>query len=164
MGHIFRLFREQLLAEASLRSFYLFDNREEAFRDDAVLQETIITSAVAGVPQLSSVQVITAHSPADEMPTVQEVAFEQVVYPHDPERFIHLIPHQEGQIVATRMQALPATLATLGLSVSTGRVVDFRAATHLRTSRKPKQQHYFIQHTASVVRLSGQSQVKSLTH
>ncbi len=133
-GPYFRLFREQLLAEASLRSFYLFDNREEAFRDDAVLQETIITSAIAGVPQLSSVQVITAHSPADEMPTVQEVAFEQVVYPHDPERFIHLIPHQEGQIVATRMQALPATLATLGLSVSTGRVVDFRAAAHLRAS------------------------------
>lgn len=131
-GPYFRPFREFMLAHASLRSFHLFDTRQEAFRDDAVLQETVITSAVIGAAQQPTLHIVTAHSPADELPTVQELAFDQVVYPADRERFFHLVTNSAGQAVAAQMQALPATLADLGLSVSTGRVVDFRAAAHLR--------------------------------
>lgn len=131
-GPYFRPFRELLLSHLSLRSFHLFDTREEAFRDDAVLQETVITTAVAGVPQAPTVKVVTAHSPQDELPTVQALPVEQVVRPGDPERFFHLVTNSAGQAVAAQMQALTATLAELGLAVSTGRVVDFRAAAHLR--------------------------------
>ncbi|WP_129670838.1 BsuBI/PstI family type II restriction endonuclease [Candidatus Chloroploca sp. Khr17] len=136
-GPYFRSFREMLLARSDLRGFYLFEDREEAFRDDAVLQETVITSLVAGCTQSPMVKMVNAHDPADEMPTIQAIPFDQVVYPHDPEHFFHLVAHQDGQSVASRLQSLPATLATLGLSVSTGRVVDFRATAHLRRDPGP---------------------------
>lgn len=136
-GPYFRPFRELLLSHAALRSFHLFDTRQEAFRDDAVLQETMITAVVAGVTQQPTVHIVTAHSPEDDLPTVQEVPFDQVVYPTDRERFIHLVTNSAGQAVAAQMQALPATLADLGLTVSTGRVVDFRAAAYLRANADP---------------------------
>lgn len=132
-GPYFRSFRKFLLDHVSLRSFHLFDTRQEAFRDAAVLQETVITTAVIGVVQQPTLQIITAHSPTDAMPTMQEVAFEQVVYPADPEGFIHLVTNRASQAVAAQMHALTTTLADLGLTVSTGRVVDFRAAEYLRT-------------------------------
>ncbi|RRR74460.1 MAG: adenine methyltransferase [Candidatus Viridilinea halotolerans] len=131
-GPYFRPFRKFLLDHASLRSFYLFDTRQEAFRDAAVLQETVITTAIVGGVQQPTLHIITAHSPSDEMPTVQEVAFAQVVHPADRERFIHLVTNQASQAVVAQMQHLTATLADLGLTVSTGRVVDFRATEYLR--------------------------------
>lgn len=131
-GPYFRPFRELLLRRAALRSFHLFDTRQEAFRDDRVLQETVITTAVAGIAQQPTVTVASAHSPDDELPTVQSLAIDAVVHPNDRERIFHLVPNQLGELVAARVQGLPATLNELGLTVSTGRVVDFRAAQFLR--------------------------------
>ncbi|HMQ33685.1 MAG TPA: BsuBI/PstI family type II restriction endonuclease [Chloroflexaceae bacterium] len=131
-GPYFRPFRELLLSHVSLRSFHLFDTREQAFRDDEVLQETVITSAVARASQQPTVKIVTAHSPEDELPTVQELAFEQVVHPHDRERFFHLVTNGADQAVAAQMRGFTASLFDLGITVSTGRVVDFRARAHLR--------------------------------
>lgn len=58
---------------------------------------------------------------------------ERVVRRDDPQTFIHLVPDHEGHILAETMDALPCSLEELGLSVSTGRVVDFRARQWLQT-------------------------------
>jgi adenine-specific DNA-methyltransferase len=57
------------------------------------------------------------------------------VRPDDPDAFIRIVSDELGHRVAARMGTFTATLADLGLSVSTGRVVDFRAAEHLRRER-----------------------------
>ena len=46
--------------------------------------------------------------------------------------FIHLVPDDDGHALAKSVKTLPCTLDDLGLTVSTGRVVDFRAQQWLR--------------------------------
>ena len=52
--------------------------------------------------------------------------------PTDPHAYIRLAVSEEDGDLAHRVRALPCSLTDLGLTVSTGRVVDFRAKEHLR--------------------------------
>ena len=60
------------------------------------------------------------------------VAYRDVVSPNDPGQFIHLAEDEAQDDARAIMSGLSASLADLGLSVSTGRVVDFRAKEFLR--------------------------------
>jgi hypothetical protein len=60
------------------------------------------------------------------------ISFAEIVHPYDTEKFIH-IPSASAHAVAKKiMDGLHASLASLGVSVSTGRVVDFRLKDALR--------------------------------
>lgn len=135
-GPYFRPFRERLLAAMSLSRIHVFERRDKAFRDDAVLQETVIFRAVKQ-RQSARVTVSSSDGPDDPSPTVREVSFEQVVRPDDPERIFHIVTDSEGDTVAARASTFRCTLADLGLQVSTGRVVDFRAREHLCADPEP---------------------------
>ncbi len=63
--------------------------------------------------------------------TNHEHPFEQIVFPDDPERFIH-VPTSLKKSVIELSQGICYTLADLGIKVSTGPVVDFRLKAHLR--------------------------------
>ena len=131
-GPYFRPFRAELLQSVSLKQIHVFESRGNAFREDQVLQENIILHARKGVPQQNSVVVSQSHDPDDTEIVVQKVPFERVVRPLDGESFIHVVPDADGHEIAAAMGSLPSTLADLGLTVSTGRVVDFRAREYLR--------------------------------
>lgn len=131
-GPYFRPFREDFLAQMSLRRLHVYESRSAAFNGDDVLQENIIFHAVKSQQQPE--RVIISTSSGEPRATVREhsVAYEDVVASADPEKFIHLVT-DDGQAKAkTAMSRLSATLEELGLSVSTGRVVDFRAESFLR--------------------------------
>lgn len=136
-GPYFRPFRELLLREMALRNLQLFESREQAFQEDDVLQENIILGAEKGTPPPATVTMAIRQDPDDELPQVHDAPYEQVVIPSDPERFIRVVADVSGQEVARQIEGLTCTLAELGLSVSTGRVIDFRAATYLRQMPEP---------------------------
>lgn len=136
-GPYFRPFRRALLEAMALRRVHLFESRQQAFCDDEVLQENMILYAVKGVPQPPRVVISGSGGPDDEFVSLHEVPFEQVVRPADPQSFIHLMPDDLGRRVAERLALFTATLQDLGLGVSTGRVVDFRAREHLRQRPEP---------------------------
>jgi len=131
-GTYFRPFRHAFLSTMCLSRIHVFESRKVAFREDDVLQENIITYAVrsAGSPQ--SVLITTSDTPAAPVSTKRIVPFEQVVRPSDPDAFIHLVVDEDNARLASQMMSLSAGLPDLGLQVSTGRVVDFRAPDHLR--------------------------------
>lgn len=131
-GPYFRPFRELLLDQMALRSFHLFGSRQDAFRADGVLQENIIWSAVKSNTAPRRVTIVSGSGPEDDLPTLREVPYEQIVRPDDPQRFIYLGADLFDSVIAQQMLGLPATLTDLGLEVSTGRVVDFRTADALR--------------------------------
>jgi adenine-specific DNA-methyltransferase len=115
----------------ALRQVHVFAARDHAFRDDEVLQETVIFRAIKeAVPDVVTITSSTGPDTGDEQS--RQVEYDQVVRPADPDSFIWLVPDDYGSEVAERMARFAATLDDLGLSVSTGRVVDFRAAEHLR--------------------------------
>ncbi len=125
-GPYYEPFRRHLLDQTSIIRLHVFESRKKAFKDDAVLQENVIFQLRRGGQQPTTVLVETDGGEARRVP------FAEVVRPGDAHRFIRLIISAEDAALAERVQALPCTLTDLGIKVSTGRVVDFRAREHLR--------------------------------
>lgn len=122
-GPYYQPIRELILGESALRTLHVFEDRRTAFKDDDVLQENLIFQLQKGVAQ-GQVRLSTDGGAA------RDVAFAEIVAPQDRHRFIRL--PVAGNDMAERVQSLPCRLADLGITVSTGRVVDFRAKDHLR--------------------------------
>lgn len=135
-GPYFRLFRQQFLESMTLRRLHVFESRTETFKADRVLQETIIFHAICGHHQGRSVHISSSPGVDGSAMVHVELPFTEIVHPGDRHRFIHIPSgdqHIEGKL---RISLLPATLDQLGLTVSTGRVVDFRLRESLR--REPE--------------------------
>ena len=63
---------------------------------------------------------------------VRDVPYGEVVHHDDSHSYIHLTVTEAGRDLAHKIITLPCSLRDLGINVSTGRVVDFRAKEHLR--------------------------------
>lgn len=111
----------------SLRRLHLFDSRSDAFRGDNVLQENIIVHAVKSPvkPRRVIVSMSRTVPPGNMVERARDYA--EIVSPDDPEQFIHLVVGDAQERARQLVKSLSTRLPTLGLEVSTGRVVDFRA-------------------------------------
>lgn len=129
-GPYFRAFRETFLKNMSLQRLHLFETRREAFRSDGVLQETLILHAVRASPP----ETVTFSSgvTADEDFLWREAPYSEVVRPDDPEHLIRIVPDDTARQIVEGMARFTTPLTALRLTVSTGRVVDFRASAYLR--------------------------------
>ncbi len=131
-GLYFEPFRRLLLDSAAIERIHVYQSRKKAFQDDDVLQENVIYRLTKGRAQSEFVELSSSHGPADTDVIIRTVPFREVVQPSDRHNFIRLPTTAEQSDLARSVMALPATLADLGIKVSTGRVVDFRAREHLR--------------------------------
>lgn len=131
-GPYFRNFRADFLDNVEVRRLHVFESRDAAFRGDSVLQENIIFHAVKGRQQPGEIIISSSSGENGDIIAQKLVSFAEVVHPHDKEKFIH-IPSASGHAAAKKtMDGLRSSLTALGLSVSTGRVVDFRLKSALR--------------------------------
>ncbi len=130
-GPYFKPFRHLFLNTMALQRIHVFESREEAFKADDVLQENIIFHAVKGGNR-GRVLISASHDPTNEGMTVHEVDYAQVIRPDDPDLIVHIATSALDQFVLDRLQVLRHSLDDLGIDVSTGRVVDFRAREFLR--------------------------------
>lgn len=129
-GPYYRPFRKFLLERASIVRMHLFTARNKAFQDDGVLQENVIISLVRGRRQ-EDIQIST--STDDTLSDMQLYTYpaQRIVFPTDPEHFIH-IPTSPVLNGVELSAAVRYSLAEIGLSISTGPVVDFRLRQHTR--------------------------------
>jgi adenine-specific DNA-methyltransferase len=131
-GPYFLPFREQFFGLMGLERLHVFDKRNALFAGDDVLQENIIMVARRGAKQHVSVVL----SSSDGLPSgngrVRTVPYSRVLDPTDPGKVVHLALDAADDDVRGAVMGLPALLSDLGVEVSTGRVVDFRAADFLR--------------------------------
>lgn len=131
-GPYFKKFRAAFLRMMSLKRMHIFESRKKAFGDDNVLQENIIYHAVRRSQKPESI-VISASEGLDFNKTHElSVPYTRVIHPSDRDMFIHLDIKEADAGPAELMRRISSSLGKLGLSVSTGRVVDFRAREHLR--------------------------------
>jgi adenine-specific DNA-methyltransferase len=129
-GPYYRNFRDLLLGKTAIQHIHLFHTRDEAFREDEVLQETVIIHLVkSGVQETVTVSTTTDDTFADYQ--VAEHHFEQIVNPDDPERYIH-IPIDSAPSALDRSSIVRHSLDDLGIAVATGPIVDFRLKAYLR--------------------------------
>lgn len=136
-GPYFAGFRKSLLRTMHLRHLHVFESRQEAFSDDDVLQENLILAATKGSPAPAYVHVTSSPGADDELILSRDVPYEQVVRKDDPHAFIHIVADELGERMSQRLSAFTCSVADLGLTVSTGRVVDFRVREYLRACAEP---------------------------
>ncbi|MFZ5579430.1 MAG: Eco57I restriction-modification methylase domain-containing protein [Pseudomonadota bacterium] len=129
-GPYYRPFRDFILERAAIRHIHLFKSRNQAFKDDKVLQENVIIRLERG-GQRGPVTITTSTDDSFTDLVTHEHPFERIVFPDDPERFIH-VPTTTEKSAIELSPAVRYSLADLGIKVSTGPVVDFRLKEHLR--------------------------------
>ncbi len=129
-GPYFKDLRSELLKRASFRRIHVFEARDRVFSDADVLQENLIFSMQLGTAP-TDIVITTSRDAVDDVSVVTR-GHDQVIHPDDPQRFIRLLLDEDALSTAVRMAAMPCILSELSCSVSTGRVVDFRAKEQLR--------------------------------
>ncbi|PFA69844.1 SAM-dependent methyltransferase [Bacillus sp. AFS015802] len=124
-GQYFKSFRSDLLEKIKFEWIHLFDSRKDIFYDN-VLQETIIMYLTKNAQTINHNITIT-ESVNVEFSEIRKIKkkFENVVFPNDKEKIIRLNKEDDLGLVE-KMHSLPCTLENLGITVSTGPVVDFR--------------------------------------
>lgn len=133
-GPYFKKFRATFLRMMSLTQIHVFESRKKAFGDDDVLQENIIYHAIRGPQKPKSVAISASDGLEFDKTRTLSVPYSRVVHPDDRDMFIHMGVDDTDVGLAERIACFTASLDKLSLSVSTGRVVDFRVRDHLRQS------------------------------
>ncbi|WP_218193665.1 BsuBI/PstI family type II restriction endonuclease [Pseudomonas gelidaquae] len=146
-GPYYQAFRELITETSAINHIHIFDSRNAAFAEDEVLQENIIIHLIKGETQG---RVVITSSPTSDFHldeesgtitasdmTTRTVDFGSIVYPNDKEKFFHIAANDRDLAVIQKLSAFPASLKDLGVSVSTGPVVSFRAKDDLRDVISP---------------------------
>ncbi|BCH63830.1 SAM-dependent methyltransferase [Agrobacterium vitis] len=128
-GPYYRPFRDWLFERAAIKRMHLFSSRNSAFKDDKVLQENVTIVLERGGQQ-GAVEVSTSTDDTFTDLLLTQHDFSKIVHPGDPERFIHIPTSDE--LDPLDLPGLTHSIASLGLTVSTGPVVDFRMRDHAR--------------------------------
>jgi adenine-specific DNA-methyltransferase len=126
-GLYFTPFRQRFLGQMRLQHIRLFDSRRDVFA--GVLQETVIVHAIKTQAKQRFVSVSRVLE-AGQAPVLQSLPYTEVVRPTDSHAFIRV---SDSTTQADWLEQLPNTLESLGLKVSTGKVVDFRCLPALRS-------------------------------
>jgi adenine-specific DNA-methyltransferase len=116
----------------TLKQIHIFESRKKAFGDDNVLQENIIYHGVRGLHKPKSIAISTSQGLDFDKVCTLTVPYIKVVHPGDRDMFIHLDIKGADDSPAEQIKCFSSSLNKLGLSVSTGRVVDFRAREYLK--------------------------------
>jgi adenine-specific DNA-methyltransferase len=126
-GSYFWRFREELLNTTTPRRFHVFEKRDTAFSENDVLQENVIMVLEKGVGKPKEVVISSsANGNSEEDINERSVGYDIFVHPDDERFNIHLPTDLLKDRATALMKTLPDRLYSLGLEVSTGRVVDFR--------------------------------------
>jgi adenine-specific DNA-methyltransferase len=136
-GPYFRPFRQEFLRDMALEKIHVFESRRAAFRGDSVLQENIIFHGVKGKKQPRAVVISSSSGERGGIISENALPFVEVVRANDEEKFIHVPSTPSHGTAKVAMDGLGTNLESLGLSVSTGRVVDFRLKNAVRTASAP---------------------------
>ena len=131
-GPYFLPFRERFFGLMALERLHVFDKRDALFSGDDVLQENVIMHARRGTKRHASIVLSSSSGLPSEIGRARTVPYSRVFDPADAGQVIHLALDAVDDEVRAAVMRLPAKLSDLGVGVSTGRVVDFRARSFLR--------------------------------
>lgn len=134
-GNYFRLVREFILDELNLTDLLLFENRDNIFNNEDVLQETLITSGVKEEPQAQFIYLYNADNNLNIDPFQMEVP-SQLIKSIGADSYLLLPKNEEDLQVISRMSGIPDTFESLGYCFKTGPVVEFRNQTSISPVKK----------------------------
>lgn len=127
-GNYYRPFRNLITKNAAITRIHLFDSRNQAFKEDDVLQENIIIHLIKSGKQ-GTVTVSRSTNETLQDLTEQDYRYDQIVKQNDSEAFIHIPAIEKDHLDDS--DAIKNSLLDLNLTVSTGPVVDFRSKEYI---------------------------------
>ena len=124
-GSYYKLVRKHVFENLNITDLLLFENRNNVFDNEDVLQETLITVGVKGVQQSQFIYLYNADSNLNLEPMQMEVP-SQLIKDIGADSYL-LLPKNESDLqVINRMSNIPDTFESLGYCFKTGPVVEFR--------------------------------------
>jgi adenine-specific DNA-methyltransferase len=127
-GYYFKDFRRRLHRFAHLAAVHVFQSRRDVFVDDEVLQESVVVSYSKSVAWPNTVEISTSWGTEDlSQAEPLQVPVDLVRQPRDSSEVLSFPVDTRETELLSRVRGWRARLHTLGLGISTGPVVPFRA-------------------------------------
>ncbi|HUT10526.1 MAG TPA: Eco57I restriction-modification methylase domain-containing protein [Thermoguttaceae bacterium] len=131
-GLYFRGFRKWFLQRMALDHLHLFESRTAPFKSADVLQESVITKGHRLGNRSATVRISTSHGPnLDEDPEGFDVASDRVIDDSCGESVLRIPTSNEDGRIMELVESFPCRFSELGLCISTGPIVMFRATEFL---------------------------------
>jgi adenine-specific DNA-methyltransferase len=132
-GLYYKKFRQWFLANVELSHVHIFESRKEIFDKDEVLQENIILKAIRKKGQTHNGKIIISTSKNKHFETIKKltVSDPNLILNKTEESFIKIPASPLDLTVLNVIDKWPFRLRDLGLEISTGPVVPFRAERYL---------------------------------
>ena len=125
-GLYFRDFRQWFLERMALDHIHLFESRTDTFQK--VLQESIITLSHRLGRRTGTVTITTSYGSSLQTSMEQQSLATKAVIDHTTGDYVIRIPtSSEDRAIVTEVESWPNRFIDLGLRISTGPVVAFRA-------------------------------------
>lgn len=121
-GVYYKPFREFILKNCAIKHIHLFESRDKAFKDEAVLQENIIIMLQKNVEQ-KNVKISYCNDDSFVGLLEFDVPFSQILHENDKEKYFNIPTKQQ---VGNEEPTIYSNLKDLDIKVSTGPIVDFR--------------------------------------
>ncbi len=121
-GLYYKPFREFILKNCAIKHIHLFETRDKAFKDEAVLQENIIIMLQKNAVQ-GNVKISYCNDDSFEGLSEFDSPFTQILHDGDNEKYFNIPTKQQ---FVNDNPAVYSNLKDLGIKVSTGPTVDFR--------------------------------------
>ncbi|MBD9150777.1 MAG: hypothetical protein EGP77_01030 [Lachnospiraceae bacterium] len=124
-GNYYKLARKYLLENLNLSDLLLFENREDIFNNEDVLQETLITAGIKGKNQSQFINIYNADNSFQLDPIQMEVPA-HLIKGIGVDEYLLLPMSEEDIQIITKMSRTADTFESLGYIFKTGPVVEFR--------------------------------------
>ena len=121
-GVYYKPFREFILRNCAIKHIHLFESRDKAFKDEAVLQENIIIMLQKNAEQ-NNVKISYCNDDSFVGLLEFDVPFNQILKENDKEKYFNIPTKQQ---IENENLTVYSNLKDLGVKVSTGPIVDFR--------------------------------------
>ncbi len=146
-GPYFKKFREYLFDKVQPAAVHVFESRRDTFGRDAVLQENIIFTGTRSDQwnshQLNGQMVVSTSRGSSDIfrLTSREIAIDSALDSRSINKVLRLpLTDRDDQVLAL-VDSWPNTLESLGLRISTGPVIPFRATNLIARIGKTPQSH-----------------------
>ena len=133
-GPYFKRFRETFFQRVSPAAIHLFESRKEVFKNQTVLQENLVFTGRrrSKGESVDDGQVLVSHSrAAHDLASRPAVGMNAVLDPASENRELSIPICEQDLELVQAVRTWPSTLHSLGLEISTGPMVPFRATSFL---------------------------------
>lgn len=130
-GSYYKRFRLSFFSKLFFHRIHTYSRRDKAFDEDGVLQENILFVVSPQKPTENMVTVTTSEAPNDNTNQTINVSHDLVIIPTDENKIVHIITNEYSINILEKISTIPNKLSDIKISVSTGKVVDFRVSEQL---------------------------------